>query len=150
MGELLQPVHLVILFGIFGLFFLVPLVLYILTLQKALEKCAPESRIIEPMMMWLYLVPLVNLVFGFFIVLGLARTLRNEFNRRGVPVADPTPAQSIGLAMCTCASCGLLPIVGVLAGLAHLVLWVVYWMKIAEYSRLLDATRPLPPPLSQY
>ena len=33
---------------------------------------------------------------------------------------------------------GLTPVLGLLAGLAYLVLWIVYWAKIAEYSRMLD------------
>ena len=138
MGELFAPAHLLILMIVFGIF-LVPVILYILTLQKTLQKCAPESRTIEPILIWLYLIPLVNLVVGFFIVFGIANTLRNEFNRRGIFVADPAPGQSIGLAMCICACCGFIPFLGVFAAIGHLVLWIMYWLKISEYSRMLDA-----------
>lgn len=140
MGDLLQPWHLIIVFGFLvmaGLFFL-PAIFYILTLQNALKKCAPESRTIDPGLIWLYLIPVVNFIFSFFIVLGVAKTLRNEFNRRSVFVADPTPGQAIGIAMCVCMCCSIIPVLGVLAWLAHLVLWIIYWSKIAGYSRTLD------------
>jgi hypothetical protein len=138
MGDLLQPWHIIVLLVVFGGFFLLPAIFYILTLQKALYKCAMSSRTLEPAMIWLYLVPFVNLVFNFFIVLGMAKTLGNEFKTRGVLISDPAPGQAIGLAMCVCAACSIIPLLGLLAALAHIVLWIVYWAKIAEYSRTLD------------
>jgi hypothetical protein len=137
MGDFFQPVHLLILLFVFGLIFLIPAILYILTLVRTLNKCAVSSRTLDPVMAWLYLIPIVNLVIHFVIVFGMSKTLRNEFNRRAVPVDDPTPVQSLGLAMCICACCSIVPILGLLATLAHLILWIMYWVKIAEYSRLL-------------
>ena len=139
MGDLLQPWHLIVLFFFFGVLFLLPAIFYILTLQRTLYKCAPSSRTLDPGMVWLYIVPLVNLVFHFFIVFGLAKSLRNEFNRRSLVVPEEMPGQSIGLAMCICACCAIIPLLGLLAALAHLVLWIVYWAKIAEFSRMLEA-----------
>jgi hypothetical protein len=89
-------------------------------------------------MLWLLLVPFVNLVWHFFVVLGMAKSLNNEFRLRNLPLADPTPGQSIGLPMCICGACSIIPILGVVASLVFLVLWIVYWAKIAEFSRLLD------------
>jgi len=137
MGDFLQPWHILILLVVAG-FLLLPAIFYILTLRDAVNKCAPASRTIDPGLIWLLLVPLVNVVFHFFVVLGLAQTLRNEFNRRGIRVAEPAPGQSIGLAMCICACCGIIPLLGMLAVLAQLILWIIYWVKIAEYSRKLD------------
>lgn len=146
MGDLFQPVHLIVLFVVFGVFFLLPTIFYILTLQKTLAKCAASSRTLDPTMIWLCLVPFVNLIFNFFVVLGMAKSIQNEFRRRGVPVADPSYGQSLGLAMSICACCGIIPILGVIAGVASLVLWIIYWVKIAEYSRALDI---YPQPTSQ-
>lgn len=145
MGDLLQPWHIVVLFFFFGVLFLLSAIFYILTLQNTLNKCAPTSRTLEPGMVWLYIVPLVNIVFHFFIVLGMAKSLRNEFNRRGIHVEDPTPGQSIGLAMCICACCSIIPVLGFLAALAHLVLWIIYWVKISEYSRTLEQPQMIAP-----
>jgi hypothetical protein len=137
MGDLLQPWHLMVLF-IVACFFLLPVVFYILALSRALNKCSPASRTIDPAMLWLLLVPFVNLVWNFFVVLGMAKSLSNEFRLRNLPVSDPTPGQSIGIAMCICAACTIIPILGTVAWLACLVLWIVYWVKIAEFSRILD------------
>ena len=120
--------------------FLAPGIFYILTLQKALKKCAPESRALEPGLVWLFLIPVVNLVLHFFIVIGMAKTLHNEFNRRGVTVADPSPGQSLGLAMCIVpCGCIVFPLSFVLIP-TYLVLWIIYWAKIAGFSRSLGET----------
>jgi hypothetical protein len=119
--------------------FLIPAILYILTLQKTLNKCAETSRTMQPGMVWLLLVPIFNLIWHFLVVMGIAKSLGNEFSRRGIPSADPLPGQSIGLVMCICGCCGIIPVLGVLASLASLVLWIMYWIKVAEFSRMLDA-----------
>lgn len=149
MGDLLQPWHLAVLLVVFGAMFLLPGIVYVLTLQKTLHKCAPMSVTLEPGMIWLYLVPFVNLVFHFFIVFGMAKSLRNEFNRRGIAAAEPAPGQDIGLAMCICGCCSIIPLLGMLAALAHLVLWIIYWAKMAEYSRMLEVPVPWPSMMAQ-
>jgi hypothetical protein len=143
MGDLLQPTHLLILMFVFSIFFLLPVIFYILTLSRALSKCSVTSITIEPGMLWLLLVPFVNLVWHFFVVIGLAKTLSNEFKMRNIPNMEPMPGQSIGIAMCVCTACGIIPVLGIFASLAGFVLWIVYWAKIAEFSRMLDQV-PIP------
>jgi hypothetical protein len=140
MGDLIQPWHMMVLLIVASFFLFVPAIFYILTLTHALNKCSPMSRTIEPGMLWLLLVPLVNLVWHFFVVLGMSKSLNNEFRLRNMPVADPTPGQSIGIPMCICGACTIIPGLGVVAWLARLVLWIVYWAKIAEFSHILDQT----------
>jgi hypothetical protein len=137
MGDLLQPWHLMLLAFIGGLF-LIPAIFYLLTLQNTLSKCAPASRTMDPPLVWLLLIPFFHLIWGFFVVMALAKSLGNEFRRRAIPSADPMPGQSIGFAMCICGCCGLIPVINFLAGPAAFVLWIIYWVKIAEFSRFLD------------
>ncbi len=63
MGELFQPWHLVVLFLVFCTIFVLPAIFYILTVQKLLNKCAPGSRTLDPNLVWLFIIPLVGLVF---------------------------------------------------------------------------------------
>ena len=147
MGLLFHPVHMAIVFVV-CILFLIPAIFYLLTLQSALGKCPPPSRTMDPAMVWLLLIPIFSLIWGFFVVMALAKSLGNEFRRRGIPTPDPLPGQSLGMAMCICACCGIIPLLGVLASLVALVLWIMYWIKIAEFSRLLDlpaAAIPAPP-----
>jgi succinate dehydrogenase hydrophobic anchor subunit len=124
--------------GIVALLCLVVGILYLLTLSNALKKCSVTSRTMQPGMVWLMLIPLFNIIWHFFVVLGLAQSLGNEFRARNVAYVEPEPGKSLGITMCVCGACGIIPFLGILAALAQLVLWIIYWIKIAEFSRMLD------------
>lgn len=112
---------------------LLPAIFYLLTLQKALNRCSPENRAMEPGLVWLMFIPLFNLVWHFFIVTNLAQSLGAEFRKRGI-AEEPAPGKGLGLAMCILACCGIVPFVNILTSLATLVCWIVYWVKIAGFS----------------
>jgi hypothetical protein len=112
---------------------LIPAIFYCLTLQKTLNRCAPENRAMQPGMVWLLFIPLFNLVWHFFVVLNIAKSLGAEFQKRGM-AEDPQPGKKIGLIMCILACCEIIPILGVLCLLGALVCWIIYWVKIAGYS----------------
>jgi hypothetical protein len=139
-----QPLPTLIL--ILTLFFaLIALIFYLLTLERALKKCAPASRTIEPWKVWLTLIPLFGLIWHFVIVVNVAKSLGNEFARLGISCPEWAPGLAIGLAACIC-DCGFyLPLVGRYAAVAGFVLWLVYWKRIANYSRDLDANNTIAP-----
>lgn len=143
MGNLLQPWHIIVLGVIFCGIFLIPAIFYLLTLQKALARCSPASRTMEPGMVWLCLVPFFSLIWNFFVVMALGKSLANEYVRRGIPRPEELPGQPIGLAMSICLACGIIPVLGLLASLAALVLWIIYWIKIANYSTMLGYPQPV-------
>jgi hypothetical protein len=72
---------------------LIPAIFYCLTLQKALNRCAPENRAMAPGMVWLMFIPLFNLVWQFFVVINMAKSLGAEFQKRGI-AEEPEPGKS--------------------------------------------------------
>jgi len=146
MGETLQPWHILVLGFVFSVFLLIPAIFYLLTVQKALTRCSPASRTMEPGMVWLCLIPLFHLIWNFFVVMALGNSLGNEYARRGIPRPEMLPGQNIGLAMSICLCCTIVPIVNLLAGPAALVLWIIYWIKIANYSAMLGDFQPMAAP----
>jgi hypothetical protein len=116
----------------------VPFCFFVLTLSRALSKCSRTSRTIEPGAVWLMLLPLFNLIWQFVVVTGLAKSMGSEFRARGVSGLEPTPGKSIGIAMCVCAVCGLVPVVNFIALPVCLILFLIYWSKIAGFSHILD------------
>lgn len=128
-------------------FTLAALVLFLITLQEAFKKCSPASRTMQPGKVWLWLIPLFGLVWQFIVVLNLAESLANEFARIGISIPKPAPGRSIGVAFCICNCFLLVPRLGGVAGLVGLVLWIVYWVRIASYSRQLDSHRVASPAL---
>lgn len=115
---------------------LVVLILYLLTLQKALTRCSPECRAMSPGLVWLMLIPCFNLIWEFFIVFNMAKSLSAEFKKRGLPIEEK-PGQTIGLIMCIAPFVSWIPIVGCIASIAQLVCFIMYWVKIAGWSKQL-------------
>ena len=113
-------------------------IFYILTLSRALKKCSPASRTMDPSLLWLLLIPLFNLIWNFFVVLAMGRSLGNEFRLRNIPHTEPEPGKTIGIAMAVCGACSIIPLVNILTGIVYLVLWIVYWIKISGFSQMLD------------
>ena len=124
---------------VFGLLF-VTAILYLRTLDRALLRCSPESRTMSPGKVWLLVIPLVNLIVQFLVVINIAKSLHNEFARRSVPSSKSTraPGRVVGLAMCTLTLVSFVPFIGPVASIAGFVCWIVYWVKIANYSRILE------------
>jgi hypothetical protein len=129
--------------GFIGFFFvafaivLLPTIFFLITLQRALTKCSPANRTMTPGLVWLQIIPFFGLIWQFFVVIAIANSLQNEFAARRIP-AESKPGQGLGLAMCITRVCTVIPFVGIFAGIASIVLWIVYWVKIAEFSRKLD------------
>jgi hypothetical protein len=121
---------------------LLPSIFFLRTLQKALNRCAPESRTMTPAHVWLMLIPLFNIVWQFIVVFRVASSLGNEFRRRKIP-AEAEPGQSIGLASSVLLLTSFLPVIGLLTGIAGVVYWIVYWVKIANYSSRLTLATPV-------
>jgi hypothetical protein len=129
-------------------------IFYLLTLQKALTKCAPASRTMKPGKVWLVLIPLFGHVWQFFVVTNIAKSLRNEFARLGAPCLEQTPGQNVGLTACVCALCAtFIPrsfpflLLRDLAAVVGFFSWIAYWVRIANYSRLLGEYQTAPPAL---
>jgi MFS family permease len=118
---------------------------YLLTLQRAVERCAPQNRALYPGQVWLSLIPLFNIVWQFILVSRIADTLSREFAARSTPPA-PVPdnyGRSVGLAMCVLGIVSFIPYLGILTGLASFVCWIVYWVKVSGYSRALALGKPM-------
>ena len=115
---------------------LIPIIIFLLMLQKTLQRCAPENREMEPTHVWLSLIPVFNLYWQFIIVSRVSGSLAREFESRGIAV-EPEPGKFLGLMTCILAFCGWIPVLGVITSLAGLVSWVMYWVKIAGYSNQL-------------
>ena len=113
---------------------LIPTIFYIITLQKTLNRCAPENRAMPPENVWLLLIPVFSMVWQFIVVGNIAKSLAAEFRQREIQTEEIEPGKSIGLAYCILNVCSIIPILGILSALAGLVCWIMYWVKIDGYS----------------
>ena len=112
---------------------LLPMIFFLLTLQKALQLCSIQNRIGDPSQVWLMLIPVFNLVWQFILVSHISTSLGNEFRSRNIQ-KEPEPGKSIGLAFCILTVCSIIPFLGFLTAIGGLICWIMYWSKISTYS----------------
>jgi hypothetical protein len=113
---------------------LVIAIFFLLTLSKALSRCSPRNRTMEPGMVWLNFIPLFSLVWQFITVNRVAESLSNEFYDRGWDRSGDDYGKNLGMTFCIMNLMGWIPYCGVLFSLVGLVCFIIYWVKIAGYS----------------
>lgn len=118
--------------------FFIPLIFYVITLQKTFEIISVENRKMPPQRVWLLLIPLVGIIFHFIVVRDLADSIKDEAISKDVPVRESSPAYSIGLAMCILSCLFFIPGLKDFTNLAAIVCWIIYWVKISYYKKMLS------------
>jgi hypothetical protein len=135
-------------------------VLFLLSMQRALNAVSPMNRQMEPAMVWLMLLPCVNIVWQFLLVIRIPDSLRAEYRARGLD-EDGDFGKTLGLCYC---------IVGMLGGISgrvlslsaetqslglaiigmtlvlQIVLGISFWSKISSYSKELQTMRSIEGP----
>lgn len=117
-------------------------ILFLLTLSKALGKCSPRNRAMEPGLVFLNLIPLFNLFWMFITVLRVAESLDNEYRDRRMSGGGDF-GKNLGLATCIiyivyAVAINTQATVGFILGIGWLVVWIMYWVRIATLSGDLD------------
>lgn len=87
---------------------------------------------------WLILIPLFGLVWQFIVVNAIADSLKEEFAKRNITCDEVRPGYGIGLTYSILFCCSIIPFIGILAALAGLICWIIYWVKIADYKNKLQ------------
>jgi len=119
---------------------LIPLIFYLIMLQNTLHLVSPELRKMPPGQVWLQIIPVFGIIWEFFVVGAVADSLRAEFHKRNIQVAEARPGYNLGMAMAILMVCSVIPSLGSIAAIAGLVCWIIYWVKIAGYKSMLEQT----------
>lgn len=109
--------------------------IYLSKLQRLLEEVEDKNRLLPATNVWLMLIPLFNIVYGFIMYPKICDSLRNEFEYRDAP--QNGYYRNLGLAMPIVRVSGIL--LGLLSSVAWLVLWIIFWSKMTEFKRLLES-----------
>lgn len=146
--------------GVFILAALITYIFFLITLMKALQECSFHNQMMAPGLVWLNFVPLLNLVWQFIVVVQVGNSLKKEYEDRGLRSSDDSFGKGLGityLALNLISACvnlfGQLAFAGARAregaavfgclvlvmGLVSFILWIVYWAKIAGFTRELNA-----------
>lgn len=114
-------------------------VFYLLNLQNLLKEIDQKNRLVEPGNVWLMFIPLFNLIYPFILYPKICDSVKAEYEHRGISIQGDY-SRSISIAMPILGLCGLIPFIGGLAGLANLVLFIIFWVRTAEYKSKLRTT----------
>lgn len=133
------PEELAIIFIVFGVLFFLWLIVsafFLNSVSRTLNLCRPRNRTMEPGQVWLNLIPGFSIIWFFVTVSRVSETLRLEYRSRGWSTGENfSHTLGIVLAIFSLLNCGCY-----VGGLIPLILFIIYWQKIAEYNRQL-ATR---------
>ena len=126
--------------------FLIPAIFYLITLQNTLKVIAPENRMMPPGNVWLLLIPLFNVVYHFIVTARLADSIKNECIRLNIPLQEQRPTYNLGITMMIIYIGStilnyIFSIVGSIGSIACMVCWILYWVKVNSYRKLIIANR---------
>jgi hypothetical protein len=130
--------ELIVLFAVTGIILMIPMIFFLISLQKALSACSYDSRTMSPPLVWLLFIPLFNFVWSFVVVNALSNSLHNELVKRHIAESS-APGRGVGLAWSILSVLSIIPLVGILTGLAAFICWIAYWVSVSGYSAKLRA-----------
>jgi hypothetical protein len=112
-------------------------IFFLVSMSKALDRCRPRNRSMEPGMVWLMLIPLFNIIWSYFLVNRVTESIKREFRSRGWPQSGDF-GQGIGMTACVIWSVNFfaqcIPYLGPVLFLVQVICWIVFWVKIAGFS----------------
>lgn len=114
-------------------------VFYLKNLQDTLKEVAPHNLQMPAVNVWLMFIPGFNLVYGFIMYPKIAESIRREFEERGAPQIGDY-GKGLGLTLPILRVSMVVPILNFLAAIGILVVWIIYWVKMAELKKILRMT----------
>ncbi len=137
------------------LVFVIPAILFFLSQQRILQVIRPGNREMSSGSVWLQLVPVFGMVWQFFVVIRIARSISNEMASKisesilensqvQIKGTDESSTYTIGLAYCILTTLGIilnyltlhssspLNISGSFFILTGMVCWIIYWVRIVN------------------
>lgn len=113
-------------------------VFWCISLQKALELSDPRLRKMQPANVWLSMIPVFGFAWQFIAVMAVAKTLRDEFTRRGVLTREPLPGQNSGITASVLFCLVIAPSFGLLLAVISNIPRLIHRAKIEAYVRQLQ------------
>jgi hypothetical protein len=140
------PAEIAIVLVFYGVVFAVVIAIQVVIcfLLFTLLKAVPQQfRSMEPGMVWLILIPLFNIVWIFFVYIGISKSYQNYFRSLGrYDVGDC--GESLGLWYCICTCLSIIPCVGPIAGVIGFVLMIIYFVRLFGLKGQIQAGAPQP------
>ena len=113
--------------------------------MNLLNACSAENRKMEPGMVWLGMIPYFGIGWTFYAIMMIRDSLKLEFEHRNLQTSNKEFDFSLGLTACILMACFYvlwwIPILGVLLGIAAVIVTVLYLLKLKEYADILNSKK---------
>ena len=107
-------------------------IFYLMNLQNLMKSIKEENREVSPGNVWLMLIPIFSLIYAFILYPKISASVKKELESRGM---EGDGSKNIGLALAITGALGVVPVVQGIAGLANLVIFIIWWVKTAQYKK---------------
>ena len=124
---------------VFLLLILVPYILFLVNLQNTLAACSQENRAMEPGLVWLNLIPIFSWFWIFWTVIKIRDSLQKEYESRSLDTKEVTDTYNMGLGLAISSVAGIIPVIGLITGIAALVFFIIYWSKTSGCRKTLSS-----------
>jgi len=121
---------------------LVVLVFFLRTLYRCSEALHPAHRALPSGLIWLSLIPGLNLIWNIVVVVTLSGGLKKEDAARGTNNFGDG-GLLLGLLFSLSPFVTWIPLLGLLLALGAIVVWILYWNKISGFTKVLQSAGPL-------
>jgi hypothetical protein len=119
--------------------FLILFIFFYKTIQDLMYEVSPHNRQVPPTNIWLMFIPLFNIVYGFIIYPKIADSVRLELEERGHAQAGDY-GRGLGITLPILRICLIVPILKYLVLVGWLIVWIMYWVKMADYKNMLRSS----------
>jgi len=107
---------------------------YFLLLHRTMDKVALAQRPVPGWTIWLSYIPVAGPIWSVVFAVMLSSSIKKDFLLAGRP-DHKDGALPFAIGMAVALLCAFIPFVNLIGGPAYLVLWIIYWVKIAEISK---------------
>lgn len=124
-----------------SLVWLVLACLFLPTLQRALV-LTRSHHTLDPNLVWLSLIPIFGIGWQFLVLARVTDGIRGYFLARGESVDDAGWPIALGYCICSLGAlvCCCIPCFNFVSYAAAVVLMVLYWVRVSDYVRRIEAT----------
>jgi len=113
-----------------------PYILFLLSVQKNLSLISYKNRKINSYLVWIGLIPLIGLIWNFFLAVYIKESNYEEFKEKKIDY-NGDYGYSSGITFSVLSCCIIIPCINFLSIIPQLVFFILFWIKITELNKLL-------------
>src|SRR4051812_38494386 len=80
--------------------YVIPLALFLRTLQNTLKIISPENRKMSPGNVWFIIIPFLGIIWQFVVVQKIAKSIKAECKKLNIYIKGKMPTYAFGLSYC--------------------------------------------------